>query len=127
MTAVDACAIADASLNERYAQLRASGAAAFGGGRGRPKPLTIRKSATDHVVHFSGKVREPARRLKELCGRRKIEVPRGGFFQVNPRVASALVDWLVSEFKSSPTATLLDPGPNFVARASTASRGGSKV
>ena len=74
----------------------------------RKANVTVRWSAKSGVQWWLGDAPQTPVVLKETTCGRTFEVPADGFYQVNPEVGEALAKAVVAEFRSAPTAEILD-------------------
>ena len=103
---IESCPIARPELNAKLAALRASGEAARWPSRGpETDKLVLRRSASGEVLAFRI---PPETLLTEKVLDRRLRVPAGGFFQVNPPVLDRLAAWLRDAYRGLAVETLVD-------------------
>ena len=100
------CPLAVPPLNERLAELRAD--AAFMAAARDHLSVTLRWTAEDGALHWTGKAPAPRPWLTEVSGIGDVRVPRGSFFQVNPPVADALLAQFLAALADAPPDALVD-------------------
>lgn len=105
---IEACPLADPAINYAWAKMRGYAKHAASDG----STITFRHTDTDGVVSWEGRAPSDIGHLTEHSPIGKLEVPTDGFYQVNPKVAEALVqqvrEWLKEIVSSHPYKNLLD-------------------
>jgi tRNA/tmRNA/rRNA uracil-C5-methylase (TrmA/RlmC/RlmD family) len=108
MLEVSSCPLASAAVNAAAQEALASPDAARNAGRDEPLDLTVRSTASGHSYWYFGlPPKTMAWATEELLGK-PVQVPPGGFWQINSSVSSLLVQEVADWFKASPTPQFID-------------------
>lgn len=104
---VPRCPLASDRINGRLAELRSD--PAFVGALETHNKVTIRETEADGVQHWVGMAHDQGRPwLTEKTAVGNIQVPRGSFFQVNPKVADSMLDEVAAKVRSFAPEAVVD-------------------
>ena len=105
---LDSCPLAAAPLNELLPKAQHTAWAHKNVGLEQPRPLTLRLAADNSTHFYFGYAPKKIPWLHETLCQREVSVPLDSFWQVNPGVAEAMVDTVVSWFAEYPTPMVID-------------------
>ena len=97
---VERCPLAAEPINALLRELRQK--PGFLGGLREGTSVTLRHTAHDGAVYWSGQAGARETWLREDTRLGQVSVPRGSFFQVNPSVADALIAEVMTRLEHSP-------------------------
>jgi 23S rRNA (uracil1939-C5)-methyltransferase len=108
MLEISTCPLAAPAVNAAAKEALASPDAARNAGREELLDLTVRATASGRSYWYFGiPPKNMAWAQEELLGK-PVQVPPGGFWQINSSVSSLLVQEVVSWFQNSPTPQFID-------------------